>query len=64
MKRFPIYCLALFFLIQSAFGDESFGELIFQDDFERSESQDEKDEPGNGWTTSIRKYRVISGSLR
>ena len=28
------------------------GELIFEDDFERSESQEEKDEPGNGWGTN------------
>ncbi|PHR89697.1 MAG: hypothetical protein COA78_35760 [Blastopirellula sp.] len=29
-----------------------FGELIFEDHFERNESQETKDEPGNGWTTS------------
>ncbi|MEZ5385515.1 MAG: hypothetical protein R3F13_08370 [Prosthecobacter sp.] len=29
-----------------------FGSLIFHDEFERSESQEEKDEPGNEWTTS------------
>ena len=28
------------------------GELIFEDDFERSESQEEKDEPGKGWGTN------------
>ena len=32
-----------------------FGELIFEDKFERSESQEEKDELGNGWTTSSDK---------
>ena len=32
-----------------------FGELIFQDDFERTESQELKDEPGNEWTTSSDK---------
>lgn len=31
------------------------GELIFEDRFERSESQEEKDEPGNEWTTSSEK---------
>jgi len=31
-----------------------YGELIFQDDFERSESQAERDEPGNGWGTNSR----------
>lgn len=35
---------------QASAGD--FGELIFQDTFDRSESQEFKDEPGNGWTTS------------
>lgn len=28
------------------------GELIFEDNFERSESQETKDEPGNGWGTN------------
>jgi hypothetical protein len=36
--------------LSSAAGD--FGRLIFHDDFERSESQELKDEPGNNWTTS------------
>lgn len=30
------------------------GELIFSDDFERAESQEEKDEPGKGWGTNSR----------
>ncbi len=34
---------------------DDFGELIFEDDFERSESQELKDEPGNDWTTSSDK---------
>jgi len=34
---------------------EDYGSLIFQDDFERSESQELKDEPGNEWTTSSDK---------
>jgi hypothetical protein len=33
-------------------GAAEFGKLIFHDDFERSESQELKDEPGNNWTTS------------
>lgn len=32
--------------------EDELGELIFSDDFERTESQEEKDEPGNEWTTS------------
>ena len=31
------------------------GQLIFADDFERTESQEEKDEPGNGWKTNSEK---------
>jgi hypothetical protein len=31
---------------------EETGELIFSDDFERSESQEVKDEPGKGWGTN------------
>jgi hypothetical protein len=31
------------------------GELIFQDDFERAELQEERDEPGNGWATNSAK---------
>ncbi len=29
--------------------------LLFEDDFERSESQETSDEPGNGWTTNSKK---------
>lgn len=35
-----------------AFAAEDLGQLIFQDDFERSESQELKDEPGKGWGTN------------
>ena len=38
-----------------ALASPDFGELIFEDDFERTESQEEKDEPGNEWTTSSDK---------
>ena len=31
------------------------GELVFQDDFERAELQEERDEPGNGWATNSAK---------
>ena len=33
-------------------GADELGQLIFQDDFERVESQENKDEPGNGWGTN------------
>jgi hypothetical protein len=43
----------LFGLLTSCNSQEnSFGELIFEDKFERSESQELKNEPGNEWTTS------------
>lgn len=50
MKKIP----ALLFILTFAhfsFGQDR-GELIFEDDFERSDSQEEKDEPGNGWGTN------------
>jgi len=50
--RFLVYPIILFPTL--AFADHR-GELIFQDDFERSESQEVKDEPGNEWTTSSDK---------
>ena len=31
---------------------EDLGTLVFSDDFQRNESQELKDEPGNGWNTS------------
>lgn len=34
------------------FADDKHGEVIFEDDFERTESQEEKDEPGKGWGTN------------
>lgn len=44
--------IALWFFCLTAKADDSLGTLIFKDDFERSESQELKDEPGNEWTTS------------
>ena len=43
---------ALFFCFSPMLVADDKGELIFEDDFERSESQEEKDEPGNGWGTN------------
>ncbi len=49
----PLHLLiAVFFcFIQPAYAADP-GELIFEDNFERSESQETKDEPGNGWGTN------------
>ena len=51
MKR----VLALIFLAFPALWGGDFGNLIFHDTFDRSESQELKDEPGNNWTTSSDK---------
>ncbi|MCB1066263.1 MAG: hypothetical protein KDN20_25515 [Verrucomicrobiae bacterium] len=51
MKKHLIATFALS-LIASALHAEDLGTLIFEDDFERSESQEIKDEPGNGWGTN------------
>jgi hypothetical protein len=34
--------------------EEGLGQLLFEDDFERSESQELRDEPGKGWGTNSR----------
>ncbi len=44
------FLLCILVVSKSFAGD--LGQLIFQDDFERSESQELKDEPGNGWGTN------------
>ncbi len=38
--------------ISPAIAADELGQLIFQDDFGRTESQETKDEPGNGWGTN------------
>lgn len=43
-----VFCLSL--SLHAA--EENLGTLVFSDDFERSEKQEVKDEPGNGWNTS------------
>jgi hypothetical protein len=50
MKLITLLSLSVLFTFPLSADD--FGELIFEDDFERSESQDETDEPGNGWKTN------------
>ena len=53
MKPLLVAAFVLGLSLPVSAGDR--GELIFEDDFERSESQEEKDEPGNEWTTSSDK---------
>lgn len=50
-RHFALF-LALSACHLPAAAQADFGELIFHDEFERTESQEEKDEPGNEWTTS------------
>ncbi len=52
MIRIALYSTSLLFLAAVAVHADDKGELIFEDDFERSESQEEKDEPGKGWGTN------------
>ena len=46
------YIISLLLLLTvSAFADD-YGKLIFQDDFERNESDESKEEPGNDWVSN------------
>lgn len=47
----------ILFIISTSivYAGSNYGKLIFHDAFERTESQELKDEPGNGWTTSSDK---------
>jgi hypothetical protein len=44
--------LCVLFAVSMPLAADDRGELIFSDDFERSESQELKDEPGKGWGTN------------
>ncbi len=55
LPTLPVLCIAIFLSQGSpscAIAADPEGELIFSDDFERNESQETTDEPGNGWTTN------------
>jgi hypothetical protein len=47
-----VLCLSLPLVCPVMSAEEELGTLVFSDDFSRSESQEIKDEPGNGWKTS------------
>lgn len=51
MKKFLLAGLALFTWSHLAAADSA-GQLIFQDDFARTEPSQTSDSPGNGWTTN------------
>lgn len=40
------------FTLHAVLGADHLGQLVFEDDFERTESQELKDEPGKGWGTN------------
>lgn len=40
------------FAVTPIFAADDQGKLLFQDDFQRTESQETKDDPGNGWGTN------------
>ncbi|MCB1212325.1 MAG: hypothetical protein KDK97_23585 [Verrucomicrobiales bacterium] len=48
----PILTFFATIALTAAVSAEELGQLLFQDDFERSESQEQKDEPGQGWGTN------------
>ncbi len=50
-----ITAAVLFSITFPTIGWAEHGKLIFEDDFERKEAQEEKDEPGNGWKTNSAK---------
>ncbi len=54
MKAKILLILTLAALTTSSLADDK-GTLIFEDDFNRTESQEEKDEPGKGWKTNSGK---------
>ncbi len=54
MKKQLIAAWALVLLFSSAVLADDRGTLIFEDDFERNESQESKDEIGKGWGTNSR----------
>jgi hypothetical protein len=62
-----IYALTL----SASLHAEDLGKLIFSDDFNRNESQELKDEPGNGWATNSdsrakgnKQVDLVDGHLR
>ncbi|MCF7790320.1 MAG: LamG domain-containing protein [Prosthecobacter sp.] len=48
----PIPALLATLVLTAVVSAEDLGQLLFQDDFARSESQEKTDEPGNGWGTN------------
>lgn len=47
-----VFSIAFLLLSQTLRGDEKLGELIFEDSFDRNESQEEKEELTQGWASN------------
>jgi hypothetical protein len=59
------------FLFSLSLHAEDLGELVFSDDFDRNESQESKDDPGNGWGTNSasrakgnKQVDLVDGAMR
>jgi len=50
--QFMFVTASIFAMLSPALSADDRGKLIFEDDFERTESQEDKDEIGNGWGTN------------
>ena len=63
-KSLPLvfFTLATALTTACAKDDHGYGQLIFEDHFERNESQETKDEPGNGWSTSSDTNKTARGN--
>ena len=63
-KSLPLIFFTLATALMTAYAKDNhnYGRLIFEDHFERNESQETKDEPGNGWTTSSDKNKAAKGN--
>jgi hypothetical protein len=48
----PLYTFLASLALTAAVSADDLGQLLFQDDFARSESQEKTDDPGNGWGTN------------
>lgn len=48
----PLFAFLSSLALTATVSAEDLGQLLFQDDFARSESQEKTDEPGNGWGTN------------
>lgn len=69
MSQSPHWLCA--FCLSLSLHAEDLGQLVFSDDFNRNESQETKDDPGNGWGTNSasrakgnKQVDLVDGALR